>query len=328
MIRPSRPLLALPVVVALGLAGCASPSATVETPAAAAPDAVVSVDNCGTVVDFDAAPERVLTIKSTSTEMLLALGLGDRIVGTAFQDGPVPEEWSAAASGLVSVSDKVPSQEAVLELEPDLVYAGWESNFAADGAGERASLEALGVHSYVSPAACKEPGYKPAKLDFAQIFGEIDEVATIFRTDASPVVDAQQKVLAGIEPLTGDVTALWYSSGTDTPYVGGGTGAPQLLMETVGLRNIAAEVQDTWTSYSWEAIVDANPDVIVLVDATWNTAAKKIELLTSNPATAGLDAVVNKRYLVLPFPASEAGVRSVPAAADLAAQLEKLDLHT
>ena len=50
--------------------------------------------------DFEAAPERVVTIKSTSTEMLLALGLGDRIVGTAFQDGPVPDECADAAADL------------------------------------------------------------------------------------------------------------------------------------------------------------------------------------------------------------------------------------
>jgi len=83
-------------------------------------------------------------------------------------------------------------------------------------------------------------------------------------------------------------------------------------------------VDDTWTSYSWEAIIDANPDVIVLVDASWNTAASKIAALEANPATAGLSAVVGKRYLTIPFAAGEAGVRNVEATADLAAQLAAL----
>jgi iron complex transport system substrate-binding protein len=74
----------------------------------------------------------------------------------------------------------------------------------------------------------------------------------------------------------------------------------------------------------WEEIVAADPDVIVLVDAPWNTAQSKIDKLESNPATAQLSAVRAGRYLQIPFPASEAGVRNVAAAQDLADQLAAL----
>ena len=282
----------------------------------------VSIDNCGTTFSVDAAPERVITIKSTSTEMLLALGLGDRIIGTGFQDGPLPEEW--ADSDIPVLSEMVPGQEAVLEEEPDFIYAGWESNFSAEGAGERSELQDLGMVTYVSPAACKEAAYKPAKLDFDEIFDEITEIAMIFETDPSELIEAQKETVAGIEPDDRGLTALWYSSGTDTPYVGAGTGAPELVLETLGLKNIAGGIDDTWSPFAWEAVVDANPDVIVLVDATWNTAESKIALLESNPATKNLDAVKNSRYLFIPFAAGEAGVRTAPAAADLAAQLTAL----
>lgn len=315
----------LPLVIAAAvLAGCApaAPGSQQSTPAAAS----VTVDNCGTEVAFDRAPDRVLTIKSSTTEALLALGLGDRIVGTAFQDGPVPARWADAASELPEVSEQVPSQEAVLELEPDLVYAGWESNFAAEGAGERTDLQALGIGTYVSPSACKEPGYRPEKLTFDDVFADLEELASVFRADASGLIAEQRAEIEAIEPSGEERTALWYSSGTDTPYVGAGIGAPQLIMETVGLVNIASGIDDTWAPYNWESVVDADPDVIVLVDATWNTAESKIERLESNPATAGLSAVVNRRYLVVPFAASEAGVRTASAASDLANQLSRLDL--
>jgi iron complex transport system substrate-binding protein len=315
---------ALLVVAAISLSGCAGEAATPK--AAPRTAAAVSVDNCGTTVDFPAAPKRVVTIKSTSTEMLLALGLGKRIIGTAFQDGPVPAKWASAAAKLPVLADRVPSQEVVLAASPDLVYAGWESNFSADGAGARPDLAALGVHSYVSPAACEEPGYKPKQLTFNTIFREIGEIAEIFRTDDSALLKSQHSQLAAIKPDHRGLTALWYSSGSDTPYVGAGIGAPELIMKTVGLKNIAAGVRDTWTSYNWESVIEANPDVIVLVDASWNTVAHKIAVLEGNPATAKLDAVKNHRYLTVPFPASEAGVRTVSAAADLASQLAKLDL--
>lgn len=129
-----RPL-ALAAATTILLAGCGSapPGGQAASPAAPAtlPHYPFTVDNCGTKVTFAAAPKRVVTIKSTTTEMLLALGLGNRIVGSAFADGPVPQQWRQDVPVL---SAQLPAQEPVLELEPDLVYAGWESNFSADGA--------------------------------------------------------------------------------------------------------------------------------------------------------------------------------------------------
>jgi iron complex transport system substrate-binding protein len=312
------------IISSVALLGCSAAEPPIALPTA---PLTVSWDNCGTVVEFDVAPERVITIKSTSTEMLLALGLGDRIIGTAFQDGAVSAEWAGAATDLNVMSEQVPSQEAVLEAEPDLVYGGWESNFTADGAGERDSLEGLGINTLVSPAACKEEGYKPERLSFDNIFDEIEMVGSVFRTDATDLIAQQRATVAAIVPDPRGLSALWYSSGTDTPYVGAGIGAPQLILDTIGLTNIAASIADTWSPFSWEAVVDANPDVIVLVDATWNTAAAKIALLESNPATANLDAVINGRYLRIPFPAAEAGVRSASAAADLSTQLGALSFE-
>jgi iron complex transport system substrate-binding protein len=284
----------------------------------------LTLDNCGVEVVLDAAPQRVVTIKSTATEMLLALGLGDRIVGVGFQDGPAPEPWTAAAAALPVLSDKLPSQEVVLEAEPSFVYGGWESNFAADGAGERPTLATLGVATYVSPAACRS--IKPAKLTFDEVFAEIGEMGAIF--DATPAAEAliaeQRATLAAVTPDSRGLTALWYSSGTKAPYVGAGSGAPQMMLEALGLENIMAGVDDGWVAASWEAVVDANPDVIVLVDAVWNSAEQKKKLLAENPITSQLDAVINQRYLIVPFPASEAGIRNVGATADMSAQLSGL----
>jgi iron complex transport system substrate-binding protein len=328
-----RPLvLPLAAVLALGLAGCSSstaaPAASSTPTTSASTTDTVSVDNCGFDLVVATPPERIVTIKSTSTEMLLALGLGDKIIGTGFPDGPVPEEWAIAAADIPTISDFAPSQEAVLDLEPDFVFGGWESNFTAEAAGERATLDSLGIGSYVSPAACKEDGYKPDPLTFDLVFDEILEAGTIFGADdaAAELVATQSEQLESITPDDRGLSALWYSSGTDTPYVGAGIGAPQMMLDQLGVTNIAANVHDTWSSLSWEAVVDADPDVIVLVDASWNTAESKIALLEGNPATAGLTAVTNGSYLRIPFAAGEAGVRNVEATADLAAQLTALEI--
>ena len=97
-----------------------------------------------------------------------------------------------------------------------------------------------------------------------------------------------------------------------------------MIMDAAGLTNIFADVHDTWTSAGWEQVVAADPDVIVLVDATWNTAADKITMLESNPATRELTAVREHRYVTVPFPASEAGVRSASAVTSVAEQVAAL----
>jgi iron complex transport system substrate-binding protein len=323
------------IAAVLAVAGCgagpgAAPAAEAPSgsPAASSP---LTIDNCGFEVEFDSAPERVVTIKSSAAEMLLALGLGDRIVGSAFLDGPPPGWLGDAAAGTPvekPFSDDVPGTEATLELEPDLVYAGWESNVTSEGAGDRETLSRLGVATYVSPSACKAAGYMPDPLTFDAVFAEIEQVGAIFGAHdaAAELVAEQRRALDAVVPDDRGLDALWYSSGDDIPYVGAGIGAPQMILDAVGLSNVAGDVHDTWTPFAWEKVVAADPDVIVLVDATWNSADDKVARLEGNPATAQLTAVRERRYLTIPFPASEAGVRNVDAVEDLAAQLAELDL--
>ena len=311
-----RPLVVVAAVPLLVLAGCAStgPAAgpTAEPTAGAAAPAA-AVQDCG----IDVAPrtepaERILAVKSTAAELVVALGLGDALVSTAFLDGPLEMADGEAPPTI----EGMPSREAVLALEPDAVVAGWESAFAPEAAGDRAALHDLGVTTWVSPAACRSVDVAPLTWD--ALLGELEDAGTVLGVpDAgAALADEQRAALDAIEPLGDDgtgATALWYSSGDDAPYVGGGSGAPQLVLESAGLENVAADVAEPWTTMSWEALAASDPDVIVLVDAAWHTAESKIERLRANPATAQLDAVREGRFVVVPFPMAEAGVGSVDA---------------
>jgi len=319
---------------ALALAACASapgaagpspesPAASPAPPPSASPAGFTApVDNCGFHLAVDSAPERIVTIKSTSTELVLALGLGEKLVGTAFPDGDLPDHLTLPNPPPPVLSEKAPGSEAVLAVEPDFIFAGWESNLTAENAGERADLAELGIATYVAPPACQEAPYQPAPLTFEHIFAYITEAGALLGAPeaAADLVAAQRAELAAITPAAGSPTAVWYSSGSDIPFVGGGIGAPQLLMETAGLRNINADLPETWASVAWEAIAAEDPDLIVLVDSAWNSVDHKIQVLESNPVTAAMTAVREGSYLVVDFPASEAGVRSVAAAASLAEQ--------
>ena len=143
-----RPVLVLTAVAALTLAGLLRRRAPRRRrrPPRRAPRSPPSPST--TAAPRSRSPRRRRRSSPSSrprTEMLLALGLQDALIGTAFADGPVPDEYAAAYDTVPVVSDKVPGQEALLGLEPDFVYGGWESNFSADGAGDRATLQNLGI---------------------------------------------------------------------------------------------------------------------------------------------------------------------------------------
>ncbi len=331
--RPRRgPLVVLAALLPLALlAACSTSDGGAEPSGPDPTDAVatgypVAVDNCGFDLTLDAQPERIVTIKSSTTELVLALGLADRLVGAAFLDGPFPDDLAEAGAQVPVLADTAPSSEVVLGTEPDLVFAGWESTFAADGVGERAELADLGVATYVPPAACQEEGYAPDPLTFEDVFADIEQAGDLLGAPdaAAALVSEQRDALAAVEPSTDGLSALWYSSGSDTPYVGGGTGAPQMIMDAAGLTNIAADVESSWGPVGWETVAANEPDVIVLVNSDWNTAEHKIEVLESNPVTATLPAVQEGRYVVVEFAASEAGIRNVEAAASIAEQLAAL----
>jgi iron complex transport system substrate-binding protein len=319
--------LALAACAAM-LAGCASGSTTRSAPAprSATPTAAhATIDNCGTRVPVGTEPKRIITLKSTSTELLLALGLAPRMIGAAFLDGPIPKNLTAHGSPRI-LSEGLPDEESVLSLKPDFLYADWESNFSTSGVGTRDALAKLGIGTYVSPSACQEKAYMPDPLAFDTVFTEINQAGRIFgaQSAARTLVARQRAQLAALKPLTRPVRALWYSSASTTPYVGAGIGAPQMIMRAAGLTNIFADVHNTWTPVSWESVAKANPQVIVLADSSWSTAAKKIGIMESNPVTKNLDAVRHHRYVVLPFAATEAGVRNVDAVSSTLAQLRKL----
>ncbi|WP_405217124.1 ABC transporter substrate-binding protein [Agrococcus sp. Ld7] len=323
----ARVLVAAVSVGMIALVGCsAQPSAggptTEPTTAGSAP----AVEDCGVLVPPMAQPaERIVAIKSTAAELVVALGLGDAIVSTAFLDGPLAGLDGAPFDA--PTIEGMPSREAVLALEPDAVVAGWESAFAPEAVGDREQLQQLGVQTWVSPAACWSTDV-PA-LTWDALFDEFSDAgAALGVPDAGAALAQDQRdALAAIAPVETGARALWYSSGEDAPYVGAGSGAPQLVLDAAGLTNVAADIDETWTTMSWEALAASDPDVIVLVDAPWHTAASKIDRLRANAATAQLAAVQQERFVIVPFPTAEAGVGTVDAVQLVADDVRAMDLE-
>ncbi len=336
--RPAvLPTLAL---AALALSGCvgapdSTASAAADGPAAggtaAAPGEAgaaypVTVENCGVEVTLERAPEAVVTLNQGVTEVALALGLADRMSGTAHLDDEVAERLADDYARVPVLSAEYPTAEQLLAVGPDLALASYASAFGDTGVGDRAELRERGTATYVSPLACPSgPGDAPT-LEAA--WEELREVGLLTGTTAAAEaeVEAQRELLAQVQEAGAGAgqEVLWYDSGEDTPFVGAGAGGPQLLLDAVGATNVFADLDGGWADGSWETVLAADPDVVVLADAAWSTAQVKRAHLEDDPVLRELRAVREQRYVVLPFSETTPGVRLVDGAQRLSEQLTAL----
>ncbi|KRB76454.1 iron ABC transporter substrate-binding protein [Nocardioides sp. Root190] len=322
--RSSSALLALPLALVLG--GCAgAPEADQKE---AGGDAYpVEATSCGYTSSIAAPPERAVTMNQGATEVMLALGLQDRMIGTGYLDDAVPEKWKAAYDAVDVLSEEYPDNETLLKADPDFVYGSYASAFGDDAAGPQAELDDLGIGSFLSLFGCGEN--KPsADVSFDSVWDEIETVADVFdvpdRADA--LEETQQSQLDELEktaPGKG-FEVFWFDSGDKTAFAGAGEGGPQLILDAVGATNLFADLEGGWADISWEQVVKADPDVIVLADASWSTADDKIALLEKDPVLKNLRAVKAKAYVVLPFSETTPGVRLADGALAVGAQLADL----
>ncbi|RBI98780.1 ABC transporter substrate-binding protein [Micromonospora provocatoris] len=253
--RVAAPLLLSTVL----LTGCGA-----DAKPAAAPPAVsagpVAVTNCGTPVTITAPPMRVVTMNQAATEIMLALGLQDRMIGTAYLDDAILPAYADAYAKIPVLAKEYPTKEKLLEAEPDFVYASYNSAFGDEGVGDRADWQKLGVGSYVSPAGCPAQT-RPAKLAIGDVFTEIRELAAIFG-----VSDRGEKLIADHEGRIAtaagtarNVKVLWWDGGSDAPSVGACCGAPNMIMSAAGVTNAFADLTGSWGDTSWETVTDRNP---------------------------------------------------------------------
>ena len=110
------------------------------------------------------------------------------------------------------------------------------------------------------------------------------------------VASAQAKV-GSLPP----VTVFDYDSGTSAPFTGPGLAMPNALITDGGGTNIFASLKQSWTSVSWEQVVAADPQCIIINDYGTPTAAQKEKFLETSKITKNLTAVKNKCFLPLSY---------------------------
>lgn len=271
--RGLRLFLATSLAAALGLA--ALPGAAVTAEDAAFPLTVV--DDEGTEVTLDAPPERIISLSPANTEIVFALGAGDRLVGgTAFDDFPaeaVDLPDVATYQGVIT--------EQVVGLEPDLVLAAGNYFTPPDDVSR---LRELGYPVIVV--------YAP---DVPAVLADIELIGTaIGAGDEAAAMTArmseQLDAVAAAASATGRTPRTFYQIGSEPEIY---APAPEsFVADMVALAGgDAITTRDPVVfSIPLEELVVADPEVIVVGDANYGICPADV---AGRPGWGDMTAVVN-----------------------------------
>ncbi|MGW5638563.1 ABC transporter substrate-binding protein [Streptomyces sp. NPDC003832] len=314
-------LLSAMAAAALLMSGCGE-SATQDEAApkgAAADGYPVTVSNCGVKTTYQRPPQRAVSLNQHATEVMLALGLEDSMVGTAYLDDEILPEYKAAYDGIEVVAKEYPSFETLLAAEPDLAYGGFASTFDEKDGRSREALSKAGIDSYLNIEECPSGPVTMDTMDqeirnVAKIFG-VPERAESELKELHATLDTVEEKLDGVTP----VDLFVYDSGDKTAFTAGGAGIGNEMIKQAGGVNLFADLDKAFGDVSFEQVAERSPQVIVIYDYGDQTAEDKKKFLLSNPALKDVPAIKNERFAVLPLSSTVLGVR-VPGAVESLAQ--------
>ena len=259
--RPTFSLFLLVLTAGLLLAcrgGSSDKSAAGPTPAAVAasgtqaarsiyPLTVPSLD--GRSLTLTRAPERIVSLSPGHTEILFAIGAGEKLVGAdRFSDFP------EAAKALPKIDYSNPNLEALVALRPDLVIASGRQRMLLP-AFEQAGLKVLLV---------EEPGSVAGVLERIRLLGQVtdhvpqaEDLAARLQERVTAVTEKVKEITAGPR-VYHEIDPKLYSAAPNS-FIGN-------LYVLLKAQNIAQSGTSPFPQLTAEAIIQADPEVILLGD--------------------------------------------------------------
>ncbi len=265
-----------------------------EAPPAAPAFPVTVTDSGGTELVFEAAPRRIISFSPAATEILFAIGAGDQVIAADEFSNYPPE---TAALERVRYAD--PDPEAALALDPDLVL------FATLQEGSVEQFRDLDLRVMFN----REPESIEGVLADIELLGRVtghaeaaEALTAEMRERIAAIVDSLEDVQQG--PL------VFYEL-DDTLYTVGPDSFIGAMLTLLKARNVAEGAVSAFPQLTSEAVIAADPAVILLADAAFGAS---LETLRERPGWAAIEAVAGARvYPIDPDIASRPGPRIVEA---------------
>lgn len=324
--RQLRAGLVLAASAMLALTACAAgPAASGNSPTASAPAAAypLSIANCDRTLTFEQAPQRVVSLAQPQTDLMVELGLADRVVGQAQVVEPDGLAGSVEPSGaekipIIAKSD-IPAKEVTVSQAPDLVLAPTTLEF--DGKQGYATIEnltAAGASAYLAAGGCPASRTSRSVEDplvdidsLGRVFGVQDragELASTYRASLDEVATA----LKGVEPTRVAEVYVW---GKDVQSL---VGSPKNdVIRAAGGENVFAPGDPRFkgllfANLSAEVVAATEPEAFVFSASSVKEADQVRAILRKTfPSTP---AVRNDRLIAYSSVASLPGSLNTPAA--------------
>ncbi|WP_340559250.1 ABC transporter substrate-binding protein [Streptomyces sp. GSL17-111] len=272
----------------------------------------VTVTNCGEEKTFDAAPERVVTNDVGITEIMFALGLEDHMAGYVMRDrhgetSGVP--WADGYGKTEWLGKETISKEIAVGADADLVFAGWNYGFNEAEGFTPATLEKLGIDSYLLSESCRngEGKARGVMSPLDALYTDLRNLGRIFDVEDRAeklVADFEQRVAAVQEqaPKGEDRPRVFlYDDGRDKPLTSGRFAGPHDIITKAGGDHVMSDLEDSWVTVGWETVVERDPEIIVINDYGDVTAEQKEEFLKSFPPLRNVSAIRNDKIVVLDY---------------------------
>lgn len=302
MTRTVRSILALAVALALGglalVTGCAKAPKGPETakaPETAAFPVTIS-DDASRSITIESEPKRIVSLAPANTEILFALGLGDRVVGVTSYD-----DYPAEVADIDKVGDFTgPNLEAVAAADPDLVLA--TTGVQADTIKK---LEELGATVIAVDPQSLAGLYEDIE-EIGQATGRAAEAGDVVREMRAQVQEVQEAV-AGTE----NVTAFVEIGQNPLFTVGKGTIIDELIA-LAGGTNIV--VQPGYVPYSTEQVVKDDPAVYLATKGSMSdpsALAKRAGFEKLSAVRDGRVVILDDNLVSRPGPRIVAGLKQV-----------------
>ncbi len=267
----------------------------------------MTFDNYGHELTLEAMPEKVITAGPNCTELFIALGLADKIIGNSCDNhaqAPL-DEYKEAYEAIPELTFGYPTLEAVVSSGADFIYA---IDWVFDGDFTTEALEENGVNVYVNSASSVEEVFQEIR-DIGKIFG-VEENAEAFIASQQERIDAVTAAIDGVDPLK----VFCYDCDTGSGiYTAGGPNLETILIEIAGGDNVAKDLEKAWVGISLEEILEKNPDVIVIHDYDEPKADAKIAAIKSDPILSQLQCVKDEKFIILPLEDAFPGSRTADA---------------
>lgn len=247
------------------------------------------------VVTFTKVPETIIAANTNTADQLFAMGLGDKITYVCYKNSEINPEYQAEYDSKEVLNEKAATLEQLLEVSPDFVY-GRSSAFSEKNGTTHDTLSSYGIASLSSIE-----GYKLG-ADVEDVYQDFYNLGRIFQEEerAEEIVNEMKEKIANVEEkIEGqDTTRVFVFDALfeDGPYTCGNNFTAQLIRHAGG-KNIFEDMESTWATVSWESVIEADPEVIIINDYGSTSLEEKIAQLKENPALAEVSAIKNDRII-------------------------------